>query len=38
MDYTQHKMAHGETNWDAKYNGLIDALNSDLGGGRSNRF
>ena len=32
MDYTQHKMAHGETSWDAKYNGLIDALNSDLGG------
>ena len=32
MDYTQHKMAHGETNWDAKYNGLIDALNSELGG------
>lgn len=32
MDYTQHKMAHGEQQWDVKYNGLIDALNSDLGG------
>lgn len=31
-------MVHAEANWDAKYNGLIDALNSELGGGKSNRF
>ena len=37
MDFSNNKMEHAEANWDAKYNGLIDALNSELGG-RSNRF
>ena len=32
MNYDQYKMEHQESNWDAKYNGLIDALNSELGG------
>lgn len=32
MNYDQYKMAHQEPNWDAKHNGLIDALNSELGG------
>ena len=32
MDFSGNKMQHGEPQWDAKYNGLIDALNSGLGG------
>ena len=31
-DYSKFSLAHGELPWDNKYNGLIDALNSDLGG------
>lgn len=38
MNYEQYKMAHQEPNWDKKHNALIDALNSDWGGGKSPAF
>ena len=34
MDFSGNKMQHGEPQWDAKYNSLIDALDTNLGGGR----
>lgn len=32
MEYSNYKMQHQEPSWDTKYNGLIDALNTKLGG------